>query len=110
MRVFSRFYSQIERKAYKLAWVFMNDRRDSIEQVLRNAFAPSELRVHDDSSKHAGHAGAKPGGQTHYSVTIIAEAFRGKSRVESHRMVYAALEGMFDQGLHALAINAKAPA
>lgn len=80
-----------------------------METRLRERFTPSELRVEDDSAKHAGHAGARPGGQTHYSVHIVAEAFRAKSRVESHRMVYAALEGMFDQGLHALAITAKAP-
>ena len=86
----------------------MQNRKEKIEEKLRNTFAPSALEVSDDSSKHAGHAGARPEGQTHYTVTIVAEAFRGKSRVESHRMVYAALEGMFDEGLHALAISAKA--
>jgi BolA protein len=80
-----------------------------IEQLLRVAFSPTALAVADDSGKHAGHAGARPGGQTHFSVTIEAEAFRGKSRVESHRMVYAALDGLFDKGLHALAISATAP-
>lgn len=88
----------------------MPNRKEQMEEKLRSAFAPSALEVADDSSKHASHAGARPGGQTHYTVTIIAEAFRGKSRVESHRMVYAALEGMFDEGLHALAINARGDA
>ncbi|MFZ4124614.1 MAG: BolA family protein [Rickettsiales bacterium] len=83
-------------------------RKEQIEQRLHETFAPTELVVLDDSAKHAGHAGAQPEGQTHYSVEIIAEAFRGKSRVESHRMVYEALHGMFEEGLHALAISAKA--
>ena len=87
----------------------MMTRQEQIEEKLRTTFSPSSLSVADDSSKHAGHAGAMPGGQTHYTVTIIAEAFRNKSRVESHRMVYESLSGMFDEGLHALAISAKAP-
>ncbi|MBN8543387.1 MAG: BolA family transcriptional regulator [Alphaproteobacteria bacterium] len=86
----------------------MNTRTQQIEEHLRKAFSPTLLSVRDDSSKHAGHAGARPEGQTHYTVEIVAEAFRGKSRVESHRMVYDALHGMFDEGLHALAISAKA--
>jgi len=84
-------------------------RREQIEEKLRTTFSPMALSVEDDSSKHAGHAGARPGGQTHYTVSIVAEAFRNKSRVESHRLVYESLSGMFDEGLHALAINAKAP-
>lgn len=87
----------------------MTDRREQIQTRLEAVFAPEQIAVTDDSSKHAGHAGARPGGQTHYTVEIVAEAFRGKSRVETHRMVYAALEGMFEEGLHALAINARAP-
>lgn len=83
-------------------------RKEQIEVRLRKTFAPTSLVVMDDSSKHAGHAGAQPDGQTHYTVEIIAEAFAGKSRLESHRMVYEALGGMFDEGLHALAIKARA--
>ncbi|MFN7400872.1 MAG: BolA family protein [Alphaproteobacteria bacterium] len=80
-----------------------------IEYLLKAAFSPISLTVVDDSAKHAGHAGARPGGKTHFSIAIEAEAFRGKSRIEAHRMVYAALDGLFEQGLHALAIEVRAP-
>lgn len=82
---------------------------DKIHQLLSIRFAPEELDVTDDSASHAGHAGARPGGQTHYSVRIVSEDFRGMNRVSRHRAVYAEVEKLFEQGLHALAINAKAP-
>lgn len=84
-------------------------RKNAIEQLLAEAFSPSLLRVDDDSHKHAGHAGANPEGGSHFTVHIEAEAFAGKSRVARHRMVYDALAGHFAEGLHALAIQAKAP-
>jgi BolA family transcriptional regulator, general stress-responsive regulator len=87
----------------------VTNRRQEMEDRLRVRFAPQALDVRDDSNQHIGHAGARPEGQTHYSVTITAEAFRGCSRVQAHRMVYDALSGMFEEGLHALAITAKAP-
>jgi BolA protein len=108
MRVFLALILKMRDKAVKLRGVLMTTRTEQIEERLRSIFAPTALKVMDDSSKHVGHAGARPEGQTHYSVEIIAEAFRGKSRVESHRMVYDALNGMFEEGLHALAISAKA--
>ncbi len=82
---------------------------DVMTQKLTEAFAPQELRVVDDSDRHIGHAGHRPGGQTHYTVYIVSEAFRGKSRVERHRMVNAALSAELAGGVHALAIRASAP-
>lgn len=80
-----------------------------IEHILREHFSPSALHVTDDSHKHAGHAGARPGGDTHFTVEITADAFTGQSRVARHRLVYDALAKHFYEGLHALAIKAKAP-
>lgn len=82
---------------------------DIIHQRLTERLAPTQLEVIDDSAKHAGHAGARPGGQTHYTVRIASAAFSGLNRVARHRAVYAALDGLFEQGLHALAIEARAP-
>jgi BolA protein len=83
---------------------------DIIAQKLSAAFAPSELSVEDDSAKHAGHAGARPGGETHFSVRIVAQAFAGLSRVERHRRVYAALSGELADSIHALALTTLTPA
>jgi BolA protein len=76
---------------------------------LSTAFAPESLRVEDESHHHVGHAGHRPGGETHYRVYIVSDAFRGKSRVERHRMVNAALAAELAGGIHALAIHAAAP-
>ena len=76
---------------------------------LTEAFAPASLRVVDESHQHEGHAGHRPGGQTHYRVYIVAEAFRGKSRIERHRMINTALGRELEGGVHALAIHANAP-
>jgi BolA protein len=54
--------------------------RDLITEKLTTAFAPTHLDVVDESHQHAGHAGHRPGGETHFRVTIVAEAFRGRSR------------------------------
>ena len=83
--------------------------REVIAEKLTKAFAPQRLEVVDDSHRHAGHAGARPGGQTHYSVHIVSQAFRGKSRIDRHRMVNAALASELQNGVHALAIRAAAP-
>ena len=80
-----------------------------IEATLRAAFAPATLRVTDDSAHHAGHAGAAPGGQTHYSVLMVAEAFHGQTRIARSRAVHAALEREFADGLHALALTLRTP-
>jgi len=84
-------------------------RRDRIAHVLTHRLAPLDLKVVDDSAKHAGHAGARPEGETHYSVHVVSQAFIGKGRVERHRMVNALLSEEFDRGLHALALSLKAP-
>lgn len=81
-----------------------------IEEALTEAFAPVSLKVTDDSAKHAGHAGASPEGETHYSVEIVAEAFEGLSRVQVQRTIMMVLQKEFDTGLHALALKASAPA
>ena len=88
----------------------MNSAAATITQLLETALTPMILEVVDDSAKHAGHAGARPGGQTHFSVTIVSDRFAGKTRVARHRMVYDALNPLFGEGLHALAITAKTPA
>ena len=82
---------------------------DRITRRLTEAFQPASLNVVDESHLHKGHPGHRPGGETHFRVKIAADAFRGVSRVEAHRMVNAALADEFASGLHALAIEAKAP-
>ena len=80
-----------------------------ITEKLRKAFAPQSLRVEDESHRHEGHAGHRPGGETHFRLYIVSEAFRGKSRLERHRMINATLAGELAGGVHALAIHAAAP-
>jgi BolA family transcriptional regulator, general stress-responsive regulator len=82
---------------------------DLITEKLTEAFAPQSLRVVDESHQHAGHAGHRPGGETHFRVYIVADTFTGKTRIERHRMVNAALAGELAGGVHALAIHAGAP-
>ena len=82
-----------------------------IREKLQAAFSPSELIVEDDSHKHAGHSGARPGGQTHFSVRVVSDAFAGASRVERQRRVYAALADLMKpNGIHALALTTLTPA
>jgi BolA protein len=83
--------------------------RDLIAEKLRKAFAPDSLDVEDESHQHAGHAGHRPGGETHFRLHIVSEAFRGKSRLERHRMINATLASELAGGVHALAIHATAP-
>src|ERR1044071_9542810 len=82
---------------------------DLITEKLRKAFAPEDLRVVDESHRHEGHAGHRPGGETHFRVYIVSEAFKEKSRIERHRMVNAALSSELAERVHALAIRANAP-
>ncbi len=82
---------------------------DLITQKLTEAFAPQSLRVEDESHQHAGHAGDRPGGETHYRVYIVSEAFKGKTRLQRHRMVNETLAAELADGVHALAIHAAAP-
>jgi BolA protein len=83
--------------------------KSAIVEKLTAAFAPQSLDVADESHRHEGHAGHRPGGQTHFRVQIVSEAFRGKSRIERHRMVNQALAHELASGVHALAIEASAP-
>ena len=78
-----------------------------IEQVLRDALAPAEIEVDDDSHLHAGHAGAREG--RHFTVRLTSARFSGLSRVARHRLVYDSLGSLAEQGVHALAIVARAP-
>jgi BolA protein len=80
-----------------------------ITDKLAAAFAPQSLDVVDESHQHEGHAGHRPGGQTHFRVYIVSEAFRGKSRIERHRMINQTLSSELTGGVHALAIHASAP-
>ena len=73
------------------------------------ALAPSRLELLDDSAQHAGHAGAAPGGNTHWKLTIVSAAFAGNSTVARHRMIYQALGELMQNPIHALSISAKAP-
>ncbi len=83
--------------------------RDAILNKLREAFSPESLDVKDVSHLHEGHAGHRAGGQTHFSVYIVSPAFEGKSRIERHRMINAALASELEGSVHALAIHAQAP-
>jgi BolA protein len=83
---------------------------DPIRQKLTAAFAPEALTVTDESARHAGHAGASPGGETHFDVHIVSGQFSGLTRVERQRRVYAALETEFRGGLHALSLKTLTPA
>ncbi|MGH7041205.1 MAG: BolA family protein [Acetobacteraceae bacterium] len=87
----------------------MQTRAQRLEAALRQALAPALVQVADDSDRHAGHAGARPGGETHYSVLVVADAFRGLSRVERSRQVHALLAAEFAAGLHALALTLRTP-
>jgi len=82
---------------------------DLITQKLTEAFSPQSLKVEDISHQHEGHAGSRPGGQTHYRVYIVSQAFKGKTRLDRHRMINQALADELASGVHALAIHAAAP-
>ena len=77
---------------------------------LKTQFAPVHFVLTDESAKHAGHAGARPGGETHYRIVMVSPVFEGLSRVACQRLVYQALHEEFDTGLHALSLDLKTPA
>jgi BolA protein len=81
----------------------------SIDIKLRTAFAPARLAIEDESSRHRGHAGWRDGGETHFKVEIVSQAFAGHSRVARQRLVYGALSEEFAAGLHALALTTLTP-
>ena len=88
----------------------MHTRADRIAARLTEAFAPALLQVADESARHAGHAGAQPGGETHYALLMVATAFQGQGRLARSRAVHAALAGEFATGLHALSLTLRTPA
>jgi BolA protein len=82
---------------------------DVIKEKLRKAFAPKALEVVNDSRRHAGHASSPGTGESHFSIKVVSEAFRGKSRIERHRLVNGVLAEELKGPVHALAITALAP-
>ncbi len=83
--------------------------KDTIAKKLTDAFHPESLSVIDESHLHEGHAGHRPGGETHFRVHIVSRAFEGKSRVERHRMINAILADDLAGRVHALALKTLAP-
>lgn len=82
---------------------------ERIREKLTQALAPSELVIEDESARHAGHAGARPEGETHFRVTIVSSAFAGATRIERQRRVYALLAEELSERVHALALRAQTP-
>ena len=82
---------------------------DTIRKKITDALEPESLTVEDESYRHAGHAGARPEGETHFNVSVVAKAFSGKSRVARQRMVYEILADEMAGPIHALALSTKAP-
>jgi BolA protein len=83
--------------------------RERIERSLGEALQPAKLEVIDESHLHAGHSGAREGGETHFRVRVVSQSFVGKRSVQRHRMVYDALKSEIDGGVHALALNTLTP-
>ena len=83
---------------------------NAIREKLTAALAPASLDVIDDSHKHAGHAGARPQGESHFTVRVVSAKFEGLNRVARQRLVYGALNDELETYIHALAIEAKTPA
>ncbi|WP_243042516.1 BolA family protein [Dyella sedimenti] len=79
---------------------------EQIRERLRQALQPAELEVVDEGYKHAGHANE---GKGHFHVRIVSAAFAGQLPIKRHRQVYAALQGLMDNGIHALSIDARVP-
>jgi BolA family transcriptional regulator, general stress-responsive regulator len=83
--------------------------QQTITNKLREAFSPDSLQVQDESHLHEGHAGHRAGGETHFRIYIVSGAFKGKSRIERHRLINATLADELASSVHALAIHAQAP-
>lgn len=82
---------------------------DRMHRKLTDGLSPTRLDIEDQSNRHIGHAGAHPEGETHFHITIVSEAFAGKSRVERQRIVYALLKDEMAERVHALALTTLAP-
>lgn len=87
----------------------MQTRASRIEAALLAAFPGAAVAVEDDSHRHAGHSGARPGGETHYSLLVVSEGFAGMGRLARSRAVHAALEAEFQGGMHALSLRLLTP-
>jgi BolA protein len=82
---------------------------DAIRQKLTERFAPTRLKIEDESHRHAGHEGVRPGGETHFAVTIVSQAFTGQSRVARQRLVYETLAEELASHVHALSLTTLIP-
>jgi len=82
---------------------------DTIRRKLTEGFGPTRLEIEDESHRHIGHEGARPGGETHFSVTIVSSAFSGQNRVARQRLVYQALAGELATHVHALSLTTLTP-
>jgi BolA protein len=87
----------------------MSTRAERIQALLDGAFAAAEVTLQDDSHRHAGHAGARPGGETHYTLRLVSPSFAGLGRVARSRAVHDALAPEFAGGLHALSLQLLTP-
>ena len=83
---------------------------DTIREKLTDGLHPARLEIVDESDKHAGHSGWRPGGETHFRVEIVAQAFDGKSRIDRQRMVYRLLADELEDRVHALSLATSTPA
>ena len=82
---------------------------DAIQHKLSEAFAPTRLEIEDDSGRHAGHAGANPGGESHFNLVIVSDAFEGQGLLQRQRAVYGALTEELAGPVHALSLKVFAP-
>lgn len=80
-----------------------------LHTILSHAFRPEHLDIIDDSAKHAGHAGSRPAGETHFRAIIVSDMFKGESRVTRQRRVYAQLQNLMETDIHALQLTALTP-
>jgi BolA protein len=94
----------------KRAEAFLMTMADAMREKLATVFAPVSLDVVDESARHEGHSGARPGGETHFHVRIVSTAFEGLSRIERQRRVYAALADELKSRVHALSLTTLTPA
>lgn len=83
---------------------------DTMREKLTAAFTPKELEIRDESARHEGHAGHRPGGETHFNVRIVSDSFEGVSRLERQRRVYATLADELKGRVHALSVTTLTPA
>ena len=101
----SRLRHGAQHDAHRLTEQELTSRKSRIHDILTEFFSPSTLEVVDESHRHAGHAGARPEGETHFKILIVADALKSMSRIDGHRAINDALKHEFETGLHALTIR-----